>query len=157
MPNTYQLEKRTTEEILLFVYGTLMSGMSNNDLLADSKFIAEVTVESVRLMDLGYFPGMIEARGELPCERVYGELWEVSKETLDQIDVLEGHPDLFVRSKVPVRYKTPSGSWWASRKVQASSVEKKSELVYAYFYNGISEIHSGDWRQFVEKREGGQG
>ena len=138
MPSTFQLEKRTTQEILLFVYGTLMRGMPNNDLLADSKFLTEATAESVRLIDLGYFPGMIETRGELPCERVYGELWEVSEETLDQIDSLEGHPDLFVRSEVCVRYKTP--------------VEKKTELVYAYFYNGINEIHSGDWRQHVEER-----
>lgn len=136
MPSTFQLEKRTTQEILLFVYGTLMRGMPNNDLLADSKFIAEVTAESAKLIDLGYFPGMIEAVSS--PSGVVGELWEVSEETLDQIDILEGHPDLFVRSEVCVQHKTP--------------VEKKAELVYAYFYNGINEIHSGDWRQHVEER-----
>lgn len=147
MPSTFQLEKRTTQEILLFVYGTLMRGMPNNDLLADSKFIAEVTAESAKLIDLGYFPGMIEA--VTSPSGVVGELWEVSKEALDQIDVLEGHPDLFVRSKVCVHSDNP---FPVTPRRHKTPVKKKTELVYAYFYNGIQEIPSGDWRQHVEER-----
>ena len=148
MPSTFQLEKRTTQEILLFVYGTLMRGMPNNDLLADSKFLTEATAEHVRLIDLGYFPGMIETIGE-HWDGVTGELWEVSEETLERLDVLEGHPDLFVRSKVCVHSSNPFS---VTPRRQKTPVKKRTELVYAYFYNGFNEIHSGDWRQHVEER-----
>jgi len=146
MPSTYQLEKRTTQEILLFVYGTLMRGMSNNDLLADSKFIAEATAEHVKLIDLGYFPGMIEGGS---YDEVTGELWEVSEETLEQLDVLEGHPSHFVRSKLVVH--SEDNFFVVTRGYKAARA-KKTELVCAYFYNGIKEIPLGDWRQFVERK-----
>ena len=148
MPSTFQLEKRSTKEILLFVYGTLMRGMPNNDLLADSKFLTEATAEHVRLIDLGYFPGMIETIGE-HWDGVIGELWEVSEETLERLDVFEGHPDLFVRSKVCVHSDNP---FPATPPWHKTPVEMQNNLVYAYFYNGIKEIHSGDWRQHVEER-----
>ena len=151
MPNTYQLEKRTTEEILLFVYGTLMSGMSNNDLLSKSKFIGDVTTQYAKLVDLGYFPGMVEGGSH---NEVTGELWEVSEETLEQLDVLEGHPSHFVRSQLVVYSDI---DFFVTTRGYKTVRAKKSELVYAYFYNGIKEIPLGDLRQFVEKREGGQG
>ena len=55
----------------LFVYGTLKSGESRNPLLGSGRVIAAKTKGI--LLDLEYYPGMINGNGE-----VYGELRFIS-------------------------------------------------------------------------------
>jgi len=72
----------------LFVYGTLKRGGCNHHYMAGQQFVSEaVTQPGYRLYDLGGYPGMVEAEGELSIE---GELWDVDDECKARLDILEG-------------------------------------------------------------------
>lgn len=82
---------------LLFVYGTLLRGERNHERMGASEFLGETaTSNGLQLRDLDRFPGMVKAgRG---C--VQGELYRVGEEVLADLDILEGHPDRFWRTKI---------------------------------------------------------
>ena len=78
----------------LFVYGTLKKGGGNHHFLESSKFIQHYKLKGHALVDLGHgFPYMIQDKDS----SVYGEIYEVSEETLERIDLLEGVPYLYRR------------------------------------------------------------
>jgi len=81
----------------LFVYGTLKKGFSRNTILKDSLFIGEVMTKPLfTMIDLTYFPGVLVCGNT----SIHGELYEVSDETLQYCDVIEGHPDFYKRIEI---------------------------------------------------------
>ena len=54
------------------------------------------------MIDLTYFPGILE----IGNTSIYGELYEVSDETLQYCDVIEGHPDFYKRIEVELTNNT---------------------------------------------------
>jgi gamma-glutamylcyclotransferase (GGCT)/AIG2-like uncharacterized protein YtfP len=46
------------------------------------------------MLDLGPFPAVVEGKG--PIE---GEVYEVDSSLLERIDLLEGHPNLYIRKQ----------------------------------------------------------
>ena len=78
----------------LFVYGTLKRGGGNHHYLKYSKFIQHYKLKHHSLVDLGHgFPYMVQDKGFF----VYGEVYEVTEETIKKIDLLEGVPYLYRR------------------------------------------------------------
>ena len=74
----------------LFVYGTLKAGGGNHGFLTErsSKFVCHHEMHGFELIDLGYgFPYMM-----IGNDSVLGEVYEIDRETLVNIDSLEGHP-----------------------------------------------------------------
>lgn len=85
---------------LLFVYGTLMAGYHNHFILRDHEatWLREVTTTPEwDLVRLGGFPGMTPG-----FNRVLGELYLVSDDTLNRCDRLEGVPDFYERIDIEV-------------------------------------------------------
>ena len=81
----------------MFVYGTLLSGEPNHDLLAAARFLGPArSAPCFALVSLGAYPAMVRA-GNVA---VVGELYEVSADTLRVLDHLEGHPDLYQREDI---------------------------------------------------------
>ena len=118
---------------LLFVYGTLKKGLSNSFLLNGETFLCDaVTTAGFTLYSLGDYPGMIAGTAE---ERVKGELWNVSDECLQRLDVLEDVEDgLYRREFIFVQ-----GELWDGEK-----------RVYAYIYNrsvAYAEHIGDEWRE----------
>ncbi|GHV35932.1 hypothetical protein FACS1894187_09690 [Synergistales bacterium] len=75
-----------------FVYGTLMCGRSNYKYyLQDSKFVGNAVLSGYSLYDLGSFPGIKEN----PGDTVKGEIFEISAETLQKLNELEGEGSLY--------------------------------------------------------------
>lgn len=73
---------------LVFVYGTLLRGEGNNDLLTTAEFVgAARTAKGWRLYSCGAFPAMVRYAG---AGRVVGEVWSVDARTLAALDWLEG-------------------------------------------------------------------
>ena len=87
------------EENLVFVYGTLKRGFSNNRYLAGSKFLGTArTKEKFALYSDGLpFLIMTESISE-----IHGELYQVDDLTLQILDDLEGHPDWYRREQVEI-------------------------------------------------------
>ncbi len=115
---------------LVFVYGTLLQGEVNHDLLATARFVAEARTEPCfELFDLGPFPAM-NAGGQTA---VLGEVYAVDDATLARLDRLEGHPSFYQRMQIRLdggqevqtylmdrarmhgRVLIPSGDWCAHR------------------------------------------
>lgn len=88
----------------VFVYGTLKRGHGNHRLLADSTFVGEDVLAGATLRDYGAFPAVELTLGGV----VHGEVYQVSHETLRQLDRLEGVPSLYQR----VRARTSTGAVW---------------------------------------------
>jgi len=107
------------ERTRVFVYGTLKKHFHNHRVLGDSRLIGEGrTMKPYKLVvQHGYaYPFLLEREekgkreGEEELEEgrgnkgmaVYGEIYEVSKETLERLDWLEGHPRWYRRSLISV-------------------------------------------------------
>ena len=77
----------------LFVYGTLKRGYGNHKRLTGATFLGLDSIEDSALLDLGFFPGMVER----PGSRAYGEVFLVTDEHLRRTDLLEGVPHFYRR------------------------------------------------------------
>lgn len=81
----------------LFVYGTLMKGQTNHEVISDGWFIANgTTLNDFCMYELGMFPAVTEDE----VTPIWGELFRVTPDVLTLADNLEG--DLFNRIEVPV-------------------------------------------------------
>lgn len=81
----------------VFVYGTLLQGERNHNFyLSESSYSGKAHITGFDMYDIGYFPGIVPGDGVIK-----GELYDVSKETLSDLDYLEGEGNLYVRHCVP--------------------------------------------------------
>jgi gamma-glutamylcyclotransferase (GGCT)/AIG2-like uncharacterized protein YtfP len=91
----------------VFVYGTLKHEQPLHPLLRKSmsEFVGYDYIEDDwEFVDCGSFPAVhIGATGT--NQRVYGELYKVSNEGLACLDMAEGHPDLFRRTKLKTAHR----------------------------------------------------
>jgi gamma-glutamylaminecyclotransferase len=91
-----------SNETLIFVYGTLKRGGSNQHYLAGQKFIGVArTAPGFRLFNLGQYPGMVPFADD--HDGVSGEVWSVEADCLEHLDLLEGVKEgLYRREPVPL-------------------------------------------------------
>ncbi len=81
----------------IFVYGTLMKGMSNYDYyLSKTNFLGNAEINGYIMYDLDSYPGIIEGNG-----KIKGEVYEVDDNTLQKIDTLENEGNFYKKRLVP--------------------------------------------------------
>ena len=95
-------------ETNVFVYGTLKRGSSIRGLDrwgSGAEFVGPaVTIRNnYSLWNLGAFPAVSSGKSYIA-----GEVWSVDKETLADLDRIEGHPDFYKRMEV----STTKGKAW---------------------------------------------
>jgi len=92
----------------VFVYGTLKKGntIRGIDKFGDAEFlgIADTVDSHYKMFSLGAFPAVTKG-GE---HKVSGEVWEVSNDTFQVLDQIEGFPNFYDRSIV----STTIGDAW---------------------------------------------
>jgi gamma-glutamylcyclotransferase (GGCT)/AIG2-like uncharacterized protein YtfP len=141
MTNT---EKPDTSRHLVFVYGTLMRGLVNNDFLRSATFMGEAeTVRSgFHMTTNGAYPAVFRVHDD--GEAVKGELWSADSTTLASMDRLEGVDHAFYqRATETVRCQPEGGA---------------SEQHRAWIYLGLdwakqqARVPGCDWRHFLELR-----
>ena len=76
----------------VFVYGTLMNGEANHSYLNDSTFLGNTMIEGYDMYDVGFYPAIIPGNGI-----AIGELYQVPKEDMPSIDMLEGEGTLYTK------------------------------------------------------------
>lgn len=126
----------------VFVYGTLLSGLSNSALLNNSDFIGEGTMNGI-IYDLGSFPGVNYGLGV-----IHGEVYDVDELTLSDLDYLEGYDTQNVDSSLYVRNVTDI------------TLENGRIIrdVFVYIYNkdlsgsGYPIIENGDYKEYVASK-----
>jgi gamma-glutamylaminecyclotransferase len=81
----------------VFVYGSLQRGEANHRMMKGARFVARArTAPAFDLFDLGAFPAMVTEGSTA----IAGELYEVSADLLERLDVFEGCPRLYQREAV---------------------------------------------------------
>lgn len=102
----------------LFVYGTLRRGQGNHYHLRHAKFIGEYYTEPGYGLVVNGLPYLVEDEEDGPgC---WGEVYEVDRLTLIDIDHLEGHPE-----------------WYRRKTINVINPENQhKEEAYAYIYQG---------------------
>ncbi|MCA1790542.1 MAG: gamma-glutamylcyclotransferase [Thioalkalivibrio sp.] len=128
----------------LFVYGTLLRGLSRAQMLRGSRLLGPALL-SGRLFDLGSYPGLLAGPG-----LVVGEIYLVDTSALQRLDRVE---DFDARD--------PEGSLYRRETVSARHFSGRGETVQSYFYNGEPDagipIPHGDYRRYlIERRPGAQ-
>jgi gamma-glutamylcyclotransferase (GGCT)/AIG2-like uncharacterized protein YtfP len=94
------MRKSNQTKHFLYVYGTLRTGQSNNHYLNGQKFVQEaITAPNYLLYDNGFYPCMIESENG---RAIKGEIWEVTEETMNRLDQLEGVPTLYQRRTIKI-------------------------------------------------------
>ena len=123
--------------MLIFVYGTLLSGLERSYVLNSCDFISEAVAGSSCLYNLGSYPGIKKGDGA-----VVGELYEVDDITLETLDMIEGFDSTNLNNSLYHRSEI---------KIILPNITTK---VFAYFYNlPVVEsmlIDDGDYRQFLQ-------
>ncbi len=126
--------------MIVFVYGTLLRGMSRSYVLEHhlSRFLGLGEIQA-DLYNLGSYPGVVDGKG-----RVVGELYEVDYTMLDVLDRIEGF-----------KVDAPELSLYLRVLRQATFFnDGRSDTVNVYIYNGevasSERIKHGDYRRFVE-------
>jgi len=84
--------------MIIFVYGTLKKNKGNHLLLETSKFLKEITTSPKYILYI--ISGLpVLALGK---DKVKGELYEIDEIVLSKLDMLEGHPSLYVRKNINI-------------------------------------------------------
>ncbi|ADY72899.1 AIG2 family protein [Desulfurobacterium thermolithotrophum DSM 11699] len=129
---------------LLFVYGTLMSGLSAHTFLFDSEFVGHGILYGAKLLHLeeGY-PGVIEGEGE-----VFGEVYRVDSLTLAAIDLFEEFYKSFPERSFYLRIRKPI------RLIQFNDfVDAWVYVLNPLIIKNLSftEVPFGNWKEFIKK------
>lgn len=125
---------------IVFVYGSLLSGLHNHRVLAGAKALgAAQTAGLYQMRDLGYYPGVVYP-GQLDhCCAIRGEIYEVDDDGLKRLDLLEGHPHFYRRELIRAE---GDGCLWQ---------------VWMYVLQGDRRghpiVHGGDWKAYLKARE----
>ena len=91
----------------LFVYGSLMKGFHNHNIIENFPFLGEYeTVETYHLVGAKSksFPYLTSYKmsNNIPFTRVKGEVYTITNEVLERLDILEGHPHNYTRKNINI-------------------------------------------------------
>ena len=109
----------------VFVYGTLMKGLSNHFLCSEfDHTAAPASLKGYGLYQVvSYFPGIIEESESM----VLGEVYDIDEVTLKKMDSLEGEGDLYIRKEVTVT--SASGEYKAYTYVWNRAVDPGTRIL----------------------------
>jgi gamma-glutamylcyclotransferase (GGCT)/AIG2-like uncharacterized protein YtfP len=119
---------------LVFVYGTLRRGGSNDFRMAGAEFVAQGTITG-RMYRIDWYPGLVlDDAGD----EIHGDVYSVTSDLLSALDIFEG-----------LSAGEIEGSEY--RRVQTTVVQQDSQTLTAWVWEwlGITDesqrIADGDW------------
>lgn len=117
----------------VFVYGTLREGHNNHYLLQTSKWLDYSTTNEDYAM---FASGIPFVSKNISLHKIKGEVYEVSDDTLEWLDQLEGHPHAYKREQVDVTL----------------NFNKKTVKAWLYFYDDPRGkiVESGDYNDYAK-------
>ncbi|MBF0266559.1 MAG: gamma-glutamylcyclotransferase [Gammaproteobacteria bacterium] len=123
--------------MLIFIYGTLLKGMSRNHVLEQSEFVGYAITRGL-IYDLGSYPALTAGDNT-----VCGELYEVTDEVLATLDNIEGYYEA-----------EPENSLYIREEISISSLNDGQEytaLTYRYPHEIEQErlINQVDYRSYL--------
>jgi gamma-glutamylcyclotransferase (GGCT)/AIG2-like uncharacterized protein YtfP len=147
MPGHF-LKSSMQSENLLFVYGTLLSGLSNHHHMAGTTCLGEARIQAA-LFDMGEYPALsLQGALALPLGPVLGELYKIEPAQWQALDDLEEvDPDsiensMYLRVPIQVQWNHPEGPQTITAHV----------YVYNWSLAGRPRIEHGDFRRHCSMR-----
>lgn len=136
-------------ETWLFVYGSLLPGERDAELLKDARHVRSATTPATyHLVELNGFPAMVRG-GRLA---ITGEIYAVSREALREIDIRKEHPILFQRETIEL----DSGESADAYLMKLDQVRGRRRLKYGdwkkRFAVAPSGIPKGNWASWAKRR-----
>jgi len=121
-------------KVFIFVYGTLKKGFYNNFYLNSSKFISNaVTYERYQMYPVigGEYPFIIKSE---KMNFIKGEVYEVTEqETLDNLDILEGVPNLYIKDFILVELENGTVldalTYFKNEKTNIDIIDKNKPMI----------------------------
>ena len=140
---------------LVFVYGSLLTGLGNHRcmLRAEGQFVSEcVSVDDINMYSLGGFP-MVSLTNTDQGQKIIGEIYMVSSAGVTgPLDGLEGYPSFYNRTQVPVTLST------AATLIDVDGITntfEAGEVIPAWIYHiedrdtsHYSMVPNGDWYSY---------
>jgi gamma-glutamylcyclotransferase (GGCT)/AIG2-like uncharacterized protein YtfP len=132
---------------LLFVYGTLLSGLSNHHHMVGAACLGPAIVQGA-LFDMGDYPAMLVS-GELsaPLGPVLGELYKIEAPHWPRLDALEAVDPDSIENSMYLR-RTAEVTWLAG---EAQATVRAQVYIYNWSLVGRPRIEQGDFRRHVSK------
>jgi len=121
------------EHLPVFVYGTLKFGYNNFPFIMGSIPLGKGITKNKYSLYVNGLPYLKKN----PNHKVKGEVYEINPIRMTQLDLLEGHPDVYKREKIEV------------------VIEKKVLTCWAYFYTGYCKekyLTKGEYIQLLKNK-----
>lgn len=130
--------------MLVAVYGTLRKGYWNHSLIEKTKFIGKTKTDPKWAMHIssGQFPVLIPGSNSIVVE-----VYDVNKETLARLDMLEGYPNFYNRKLIKTEY---GDAWIYFMQNYKSSIEIQSGDYEDYFSVFLNSSNSFEQDEFDE-------
>lgn len=128
----------------VFVYGTLMNGLSNYKRLLEKTTVEEfpATTKGIMYSVHDNFPAVVEGEGAIKGELIYidHEMYDL---VLHRLDVLEGY-----------RESDPNSMYIRKETTVLNTQENIEVEAYIYIWNHetykLEPIYSGDWKDHIK-------
>jgi gamma-glutamylcyclotransferase (GGCT)/AIG2-like uncharacterized protein YtfP len=139
----------SASEIWLFVYGSLLPGERDADLLKDARHVRSAsTPPTYHLVELNGFPAMVRG-GRLA---ITGEIYAVTRAGLREIDIRKEHPILFQRETIEL----DAGESAETYLMKLDQVRGRRRLKHGdwkkRFALAPSGIPKGNWSNWAKRR-----
>lgn len=137
------------ENELLFVYGTLLSGLSNHHHMQGATCLGPATMQGA-LFDLGDYPAMsLIGDSATPVGTVLGELYQIDAAQWQRLDDLEEVDPASVENSMYLRVSADV-TWLATDTPQALRAQV---YVYNRSLKGRLQIKNGDFRRHISNQK----
>ena len=137
------------ENELLFVYGTLLSGLSNHHHMQGATCLGPATMQGA-LFDLGDYPAMkLLGDRAAPLGTVLGELYKIEVSQWQRLDDLEEVDPESMANSMYLRV-TADVTWLATESPQAVRAQV---YVYNWSLKGRPPIKNGDFRRHISLKK----
>lgn len=104
--NNSSTTKKKSTKFKVFVYGTLRKGGGNHSLLKDAIYVGKAITNEKYSM---YVSGIPYVNPNDKETNIVGEIYQVDKKTLDNLDILEGHPSWYFRFPITATLENENG------------------------------------------------
>jgi gamma-glutamylcyclotransferase (GGCT)/AIG2-like uncharacterized protein YtfP len=137
------------ENELLFVYGTLLSGLSNHHHMQGATCLGPATMQGA-LFDLGEYPAMrVAVERAAPLGTVLGELYQIEASQWQRLDDLEEVDPASIENSMYLRVKA-NATWLGTETPQAVRAQV---YVYNRSLEGRPRIENGDFRRHISNKK----
>jgi gamma-glutamylcyclotransferase (GGCT)/AIG2-like uncharacterized protein YtfP len=141
-------EPSFAENELLFVYGTLLSGLSNHHHMLGATCLGPASLQGA-LFDMGEYPALLMTGEKAdPLGTVWGELYRIEAAHWQRLDQLEEVDPESIENSMYFRV-TADVIWHATEKHQRLRAQV---YVYNWSLEGRGRIEDGDFRRHISKQ-----